>query len=141
MPPGTPVNDDDRAMVAQLLQRHALDGKLTLGELAQRIDTAYRTDEWTALQGLLGDLPVVPTSAPLPAVAPPSPRPARPALAPGAVARIAFKVHLLIYCAVMALLLVIWAGSGAGYFWPMWPALGWGVGLAAHGVGTSTFAR
>src|SRR5437870_1098315 len=24
--------------------------------------------------------------------------------------------------------------AGAGYFWPMWPFLGWGIGLAAHAL-------
>ena len=27
------------------------------------------------------------------------------------------------------MLIVIWATTGAGYFWPIWPILGWGVGL------------
>jgi hypothetical protein len=27
------------------------------------------------------------------------------------------------------MLIVIWATTGAGYFWPIWPLLGWGVGL------------
>jgi hypothetical protein len=26
----------------------------------------------------------------------------------------------------MALLIAIWALSGAGYFWPVWPLVGWG---------------
>ncbi|MBA3437053.1 MAG: XRE family transcriptional regulator, partial [Thermoleophilaceae bacterium] len=29
----------------------------------------------------------------------------------------------------MALLVAIWALTGEGYFWPVWPALGWGIGL------------
>ena len=40
--------------------------------------------------------------------------------------------HVFVYCAVNVLLLVIWAASGAGYFWPIWVIGGWGVGLAAH---------
>jgi len=31
---------------------------------------------------------------------------------------------------VNTLLVVIWAMSGSGYFWPIWPIAGWGVGLA-----------
>src|SRR5918994_1248594 len=31
------------------------------------------------------------------------------------------------YLAVSALLIMIWALTGAGYFWPIWPILGWGV--------------
>lgn len=43
-----------------------------------------------------------------------------------------FKKHALVYVAVNALLVVIWAASGAGAFWPIWVLAGWGVGLAAH---------
>ena len=44
-----------------------------------------------------------------------------------------FRNHAFIYCAVNTLLIVIWAASGAGYFWPIWAIGGWGIGLAAHG--------
>ena len=43
-----------------------------------------------------------------------------------------FRSHAFIYCAVNALLVVIWAGTGGGYFWPIWVIAGWGLGLAAH---------
>ena len=33
---------------------------------------------------------------------------------------------------VMALLVAIWALTGMGYFWPIWPALGWGIGIVSH---------
>lgn len=43
-----------------------------------------------------------------------------------------FRFHLSVYLAVNALLIVIWAATGAGYFWPIWPIAGWAIGLAAH---------
>ena len=43
-----------------------------------------------------------------------------------------FRNHALVYCAVNILLVAIWAGSGFGYFWPIWAIGGWGIGLAAH---------
>ena len=41
-----------------------------------------------------------------------------------------FRNHVAIYLMVNTMLVVIWALSGAGYFWPIWPIAGWGVGLA-----------
>src|SRR5258706_11400524 len=140
MPPGADVNDEDRAMVAQLLQRHAADGRLTLGELAERVNTAYKTDGWPELQALLADLPVVPASPPLPAVAPP----ASPAVRRNKhnLARVAFRVHLTLYVAVIALLVFIWVTTTpGGYFWPIWPAFGWGIGVAAHAAATGGFKQ
>lgn len=43
-----------------------------------------------------------------------------------------FRNHALVYGAVNTLLVVIWAASGAGYFWPIWAIGGWGIGLALH---------
>ena len=43
-----------------------------------------------------------------------------------------FKGHAMIYGAVNVMLVVIWAASGAGYFWPIWSIAGWGFGLAMH---------
>ena len=49
-------------------------------------------------------------------------------------AKRAFRAHLAIYLAVNALLVSIWAITSAAYFWPVWPMLGWGIGVAAHAV-------
>jgi hypothetical protein len=44
-----------------------------------------------------------------------------------------FKTHVAVYLIVNGMLVAIWALSGVGYFWPIWPILGWGVGLAFNG--------
>jgi 2TM domain len=44
-----------------------------------------------------------------------------------------FKVHLLAFVLVNAFLVVIWAVTGAGFFWPIFPILGWGIGVVFHG--------
>jgi class 3 adenylate cyclase len=50
------------------------------------------------------------------------------------VLRHSFKTHLTFYVLVNILLIGIWAASGGGYFWPVWPILGWGIAVAAHGA-------
>lgn len=42
------------------------------------------------------------------------------------------RQHVTVYLAVNILLVVIWAATGAGYFWPIWSIGGWGLGLALH---------
>jgi signal transduction histidine kinase len=46
--------------------------------------------------------------------------------------RRAFATHAVIYGIVMTVLIVIWAITTLGYFWPIWPILGWGAVLALH---------
>jgi hypothetical protein len=40
-----------------------------------------------------------------------------------------FQAHLITYLSVNTLLVVIWAVTGADFFWPIFPILGWGIGL------------
>jgi class 3 adenylate cyclase len=42
------------------------------------------------------------------------------------------RTHLTFYALVNLFLIGIWAASGGGYFWPIWPMLGWGFAVAAH---------
>jgi hypothetical protein len=44
-----------------------------------------------------------------------------------------FRSHLLAYILVNSFLVVIWAVTSApGFFWPIFPIGGWGIGLAFH---------
>ncbi|MGR3837205.1 MAG: 2TM domain-containing protein [Cognatishimia sp.] len=45
-----------------------------------------------------------------------------------------FYVHLTQYGAMMVILLIINLLTNPGYLWVIWPALGWGIGVAAHGL-------
>jgi hypothetical protein len=40
-----------------------------------------------------------------------------------------FRASLITYLCVNAVLVVIWAISGAGFFWPIFPILGWGIAI------------
>jgi uncharacterized membrane protein len=41
-----------------------------------------------------------------------------------------FRSHLLAYTLVNAMLIVIWAVTGANFFWPIFPIVGWGIAVA-----------
>ena len=48
--------------------------------------------------------------------------------------KLAFRSHLMAYVIVNAGLVMINLITSDDYFWAIWPMLGWGIGLAAHGV-------
>lgn len=51
-----------------------------------------------------------------------------------------FWTHLFVYLAVNILLVVVWVVTAdGGYFWPVWPIAGWGIGLTVHAF--ETFRR
>jgi hypothetical protein len=103
------ASDDDRERVVDELRRHAAEGRLSVEELEERIERALAARTQGELAVLTRDLPERP---PEPAPAP------RPRSGP--------RPELRVFVAVMALLILIWALSGAGYFWPLWPLVGWG---------------
>jgi hypothetical protein len=45
-----------------------------------------------------------------------------------------FKSHVVVFLAVNAMLVVIWAVTRGDdtIFWPIFPILGWGIGIAAN---------
>jgi hypothetical protein len=40
--------------------------------------------------------------------------------------------HIVAYVVINAMLVAIWAMTGAGYFWPAWAIFGWGVGVVLN---------
>jgi hypothetical protein len=44
-----------------------------------------------------------------------------------------FIAHLFAYVLVNAFVIAIWVITGSGFFWPVFPILGWGIGLFFHG--------
>jgi hypothetical protein len=45
-----------------------------------------------------------------------------------------FVMHLLVYVTVNAMLIGIWAVTGAGFFWPVFPLMGWAIGVFFHAL-------
>jgi hypothetical protein len=46
--------------------------------------------------------------------------------------RAEFQTHARVFALVNGLHVAIWAVTGAGFFWPIFPLLGWSIGLAFH---------
>jgi hypothetical protein len=62
--------------------------------------------------------------------------------------RASFRKHLVSYLIVIPFLWAIWYWSGNTYYsghyhypWPVWPMLGWGIGLAFHYAGAWVFPK
>ncbi len=45
-----------------------------------------------------------------------------------------FYNDLILYGLVNVGLVIIWALSGGGYFWPIWVMIGWGIGFARRAL-------
>lgn len=43
--------------------------------------------------------------------------------------------HALAYLMVNLLLVAVWYVTSSGFFWPVFPLFGWGIGLAFHAWG------
>jgi hypothetical protein len=50
-------------------------------------------------------------------------------------ARSGFMIHAAIYVIANLGFVIIWALTGGGYPWFMWPLIGWGIGITAHALG------
>jgi hypothetical protein len=98
------ASDAEREKVATALRDHAGDGRLDPEELDKRLDQAYAARTRGDLVPLLADLPSDDEEA-----KPPRPRGDDH---PGPFPPVVF---------ISLMLVAVWAMSGAGYFWPMWP--------------------
>jgi class 3 adenylate cyclase len=115
------ASDADRDRVAELLRDHYGAGRLSDDDLSERVDAAYRARTISQLQALTADLPSAPEAG------------RRRRRRRGALDT-SFRIHLTVFIVVNVMLIGIWAASGGGYFWPVWPILGWGIGLGCHGA-------
>jgi class 3 adenylate cyclase len=113
---GVRASDAEREQAVTLLRDHYEAGRLSEDDLSERIESAYGARTVAELHQLLTDLP-----------------------SPRAVARrrrggyeTSVRIHFTTYLLVNLMLIGIWAASGGGYFWPIWPILGWGIGVGCH---------
>ncbi len=49
-------------------------------------------------------------------------------------AKLGFRAHLIVFVVVNLGLVALNLATSPGYLWFVWPLLGWGIGLVAHGA-------
>ncbi len=122
------VGDAERDRVAGLLTEATGDGLLDLAELDERLDRVFAARTAADLALVTADFPAGWLRE--------RDRQATSLMRSAAVRR-SFTGHLRSYILVMAGLILVWlavgATAGSWYPWPVWPALGWGVKVFAHG--------
>ena len=116
--PDVRISDADREQAVTRLGEQAAEGRLSAEELDERTDAVLAARTHGELEPLFADLPR-----------------ARPAAQSAHRDRDELREHLVAFVLVNLLLIGIWAATGAGYFWPIWPLLGWGVGVLSHAGG------
>ena len=107
------ASDAERDAVVEALRAHAQAGRLTADELEERVGLALAAKTREDLAKLQDDLPA----------------PARRIVARPTRARRGHPGFL----PIAVLLIAIWALTGAGYFWPMWPLLWFAFAAFARG--------
>lgn len=105
------ASDTERERVVEALRAHAAAGRIDADELEERLERAYTAVVRADLVPLVADLPATER-----AQAPRRPR--VPTYAP--------------LIAISVLMIAIWALTGAGYFWPVWPIGGIALGALKH---------
>lgn len=114
------VGDRDRETTARTLQAAAAEGLIGLDELEERLTEAWSARTGEQLASVAADLP--------PSWIDDRARAAgRDAVARGR--RAALRHQALAFAVVMLVMVSVWLATGAGYVWPIWPALGWGPWL------------
>ena len=110
--------DSDREQVAERLRQAAAEGRLDQEELEARLEAALTARTYGELDRLVADLP--------PREPEPAPRRTRSRRRPK-----------LGFAGVAAIVMAIWALTGAGYFWPAWVLLGLAFWGPWHPFGSS----
>ena len=107
------ASDADRDRVAERLRSAAGEGRLSSDELEERLEAAFAARTDAELAPLTADLPAPPAHV--------------------RVGRGRWRPDLGPYVGVSVMLVAIWALTGMGYFWPIWPILGWGSSFVFTG--------
>ncbi|KRE27756.1 hypothetical protein ASG82_15435 [Mycobacterium sp. Soil538] len=122
------AGDRDREATADLLGQALAQGYLDLEEYDGRLRQVYDAHRTPDLRHLTADLPMAELRRNDP----------RRHAARRAAARRGVAIHAAGYLAMVVIVLTVWLavgiGTGGWYFWPVWPILGAGIGVASHAL-------
>jgi hypothetical protein len=121
------ASDRDREQVVELLREHYSAGRLSDDEFDVRTEGAYGARTLGELDALTLDLPSADVALPAREKSSAAERELIPV---GRGLWLSVRIHLTVYAIVNVMLIGIWAASGGGYFWPIWPLMGWGSASA-----------
>ena len=133
------IGDCEREEATGELKAHFAAGRLDIDEFSNRLDEVYRATVAADLDRVMRDLP---RTAPSDAVGGTrSLRAAHTVVHTQVMPRVAggqrlmhraYRAHVRTFVLVMTLLIAIWALTGAGSFWPVWPLAFWGFFVFRH---------
>lgn len=120
------ASDADRETIVERLRSAMNEGRLNLAEFDDRVQQVYAARTYGELSPILSDLPAVRER-------------------PGADQAGRVPPWVLImwtpWVFVNILCVVIWLATGAGYFWPFWVEVPWGLALCIPTVIGITVGR
>ncbi|WP_158166288.1 DUF1707 domain-containing protein [Mycolicibacterium smegmatis] len=124
----TRAGDRERERTSDDLGRALAQGYLAMPEYEERLQRVFGAQTTAELRDLVADLPLTTLRRNDP----------RRREAQLRAARMSVRLHLAAYLAGSVLMLGIWLavglGGGGWYFWPVWPIMGWGIGVASHAI-------
>ena len=122
------AGDRERERTANQLGQALSQGYLAMDEYEARLQATFAAHTTVELRQLVADLPLTRLRRN---------DPQREASRRRA-ARLGVRIHLGAYLAMVVIVLTVWLAvgltAGAWYFWPIWPILGAGIGLAGHAI-------
>src|SRR3954451_21966659 len=122
------AGDRDRERTANQLGQALSQGYLAMDEYENRLQATFAANTLTELHQLVADLPLAQLRR-----NDPQRRAARQRAAQSGM-----RIHTAAYLAMVVIVLTVWLAvgltAGAWYFWPIWPILGAGIGLASHAI-------
>ncbi|WP_227983468.1 DUF1707 domain-containing protein [Nocardia spumae] len=120
------ASDADREKIVERLRSAMNEGRLNLAEFDDRVQQVYAARTYGELSPILSDLPAVREQGTA----------SRPHRVPPWV-----LIMWTPWVFVNVLCLLIWLATGAGYFWPFWVAVPWGLALCIPTVIGITVGR